>query len=57
MTRRCSGAREDAAAANKLALVDCIPIGEHLARTDARFARAWWHWFFFGQTDKPAERS
>ena len=39
-----------------LAVLDCVPIGEHLARADARFARAWWHWFFFGQTDKPAER-
>ena len=44
------------AAVTKLAVLDCIPIGEHLARADARFARAWWHWFFFGQTEKPAER-
>ncbi len=22
-------------------------------RTDARFAAAWWHWFFFAQPDKP----
>jgi haloacetate dehalogenase len=40
----------------RLAVLDCIPIGEHLARADARFALAWWHWFFFGQTEKPAER-
>ena len=40
----------------RLAVLDGIPIGEHLARADARFALAWWHWFFFGQTDKPAER-
>jgi haloacetate dehalogenase len=40
----------------KLALLDCIPIGEHLARADAHFALAWWHWFFFGQTEKPAEQ-
>jgi haloacetate dehalogenase len=33
-----------------------VPIGEALARADARFAQAWWHWFFFGQTAKPAER-
>jgi len=39
-----------------LAVLDCIPIGEHLRRADARFAHAWWHWFFFGQTEKPAER-
>ena len=39
-----------------LAVLDSIPIGEALARADARFAAAWWHWFFFGQTAKPAER-
>jgi haloacetate dehalogenase len=39
-----------------LAVLDSIPIGDALARADARFACAWWHWFFFGQTDKPAER-
>ena len=38
-----------------LAVLDSIPIGEALARADARFASAWWHWFFFGQTEKPAE--
>jgi haloacetate dehalogenase len=43
-------------AVTKLAVLDCIPIGEHLARANARFAQAWWHWFFFGQTEKPAER-
>jgi haloacetate dehalogenase len=26
-----------------------------LARADARLAAAWWHWFFLGQTAKPAE--
>jgi haloacetate dehalogenase len=39
-----------------LAVLDAIPIGEALARADARFAAAWWHWFFLGQTGKPAER-
>jgi haloacetate dehalogenase len=39
-----------------LAVLDAVPIGEALARADARFAAAWWHWFFFGQTAKPAER-
>jgi haloacetate dehalogenase len=39
-----------------LGVLDSIPIVEHLERCDARFASAWWHWFFFGQTDKPAER-
>jgi haloacetate dehalogenase len=36
-----------------LAVLDCIPIVEHLDRTDARFAAAWWHWFFFAQPEKP----
>jgi haloacetate dehalogenase len=36
-----------------LAVLDCVPIGEALARADARFAAAWWHWFFFAQPDKP----
>lgn len=33
--------------------MDCIPISEHLRRADARFAQAWWHWFFFAQPDIP----
>ncbi|MDQ0893890.1 alpha/beta fold hydrolase [Agromyces ramosus] len=37
----------------RVALMDCIPITEHLRRTDARFATAWWHWFFFAQPDVP----
>jgi haloacetate dehalogenase len=36
-----------------LAVLDSIPIAEALHRTDARFAAAWWHWFFFAQRDKP----
>jgi haloacetate dehalogenase len=40
----------------RLAVLDAVPIGAALARCDATFARAWWHWFFFGQTAKPAER-
>jgi haloacetate dehalogenase len=39
-----------------LVVMDGLPIIEHLERTDATFARAWWHWWFLGQTDKPAER-
>ena len=39
-----------------LVVLDAVPIGEALARCDARFAASWWHWFFFGQTEKPAER-
>jgi len=41
--------------ATRLALMDGIPIVEHLERCDDRFAAAWWHWFFFAQTAKPAE--
>jgi haloacetate dehalogenase len=36
-----------------LAVLDSVPVAEALARTDARFAAAWWHWFFFAQPDKP----
>jgi haloacetate dehalogenase len=43
-------------AVTRLVVMDCLPLVEHLERTDARFARAWWHWWFLGQTDKPAER-
>lgn len=39
-----------------LAVLDAVPIGAALARADARFAARWWHWFFFGQTARPAER-
>jgi haloacetate dehalogenase len=40
-------------AVDRLALLDCIPISEHLARCDDRFAASWWHWFFFAQPEKP----
>jgi haloacetate dehalogenase len=33
-----------------------VPILETLERMGARFAREWWHWFFLGQTGKPAEK-
>lgn len=33
-----------------------VPIGQALARCDARFATAWWHWFFMGQPAPLAER-
>lgn len=36
-----------------LAQLDGIPIMEHLDRADWRFARDWWHWFFYAQPDKP----
>ena len=43
-------------AVTRLVVMDGLPIVEHLERTDARFAQAWWHWWFLGQTEKPAER-
>jgi haloacetate dehalogenase len=44
------------AAVSALVVMDGLPLVEHLERTDATFAQAWWHWWFLGQTDKPAER-
>jgi haloacetate dehalogenase len=38
---------------DRLVLLDCVPISEHLARADARFATLWWHWFFYAQPDIP----
>ncbi|ACU75389.1 alpha/beta hydrolase fold protein [Catenulispora acidiphila DSM 44928] len=37
----------------RVAFLDCLPISEHLNRISARFATAWWHWFFFAQPDIP----
>ena len=39
-----------------LVVMDSVPIGEALARCDARFAQAWWHWFFLGQPAPLPER-
>ena len=40
-------------AVSHLALLDCLPISEHLARINAEFATKWWHWFFFAQPETP----
>ncbi|MET1004986.1 MAG: alpha/beta fold hydrolase [Propionibacteriaceae bacterium] len=40
-------------AVSRVALMDCLPVSEHLDRADARFATAWWHWFFFAQPEIP----
>lgn len=40
-------------AISSLAVLDGVPILEALERCDERFARTWWHWFFFGQPAKP----
>lgn len=37
----------------RVALLDCIPIVEHLERITPEFATAWWHWFFFAQPGTP----
>jgi len=41
---------------DRLVVADGIPIGEALARCDARFAESWWHWFFLGNPAAGAER-
>jgi haloacetate dehalogenase len=43
-------------AVTRLALMDGLPVVEHLERLNERFVRTWWHWWFFGQTEKPAEQ-
>lgn len=40
-------------AVQRVALLDCLPIVEHLERITPAFATAWWHWFFFAQPDTP----
>ncbi|MBB4570915.1 alpha/beta fold hydrolase [Rhizobium leucaenae] len=40
-------------AVTKVAVIDSIPIIEHLERIDWRFARDWYHWFFFAEPEKP----
>jgi len=37
----------------KLITVDGLPVLEHLERADWKFARDWYHWFFFAQPEKP----
>ncbi|MGW0561339.1 alpha/beta fold hydrolase [Streptomyces sp. NPDC003016] len=40
-------------AVSRVALIDCLPVTEHLSRITAEFATQWWHWFFFAQPDTP----
>lgn len=40
-------------AVTRVAFLDGLPLSEHLTRADARFATAWWHWFFFAQPEIP----
>jgi haloacetate dehalogenase len=43
-------------AVDRVVILGDVPIGEALARCNARFATAWWHWFFMGQPAPLAER-
>jgi haloacetate dehalogenase len=38
---------------SRLAVLDSIPILEHLLRCNEVFARRWYHCFFFAQPEKP----
>ncbi|MER6826523.1 alpha/beta hydrolase [Streptosporangium sp. NPDC000563] len=40
-------------AVSRVALLDCLPISEHLSRITVEFATQWWHWFFFAQPGTP----
>ena len=42
-------------AVTHLVLMDGLPVLEHLERTNVTFAMGYWHWWFLGQTEKPAE--
>jgi pimeloyl-ACP methyl ester carboxylesterase len=42
-------------AVHRLVIMDGLPVIEHLERLNEAFVRTWWHWWFLGQTDKPAE--
>jgi haloacetate dehalogenase len=44
-------------AVTRLVIMDGLPVVEHLERLNEAFVRAWWHWWFLGQTEKPAERA
>jgi haloacetate dehalogenase len=43
-------------AVQRLVIMDGLPVVEHLERLNEAFVRNWWHWWFLGQTAKPAER-
>jgi haloacetate dehalogenase len=43
-------------AVTRLVVMDGLPIVEHLERLNEVFVRTWWHWWFYGQTEKRAER-
>jgi pimeloyl-ACP methyl ester carboxylesterase len=43
-------------AVGRVVLLGIVPIGEALARCNARFATAWYHWYFLGQPAPMPER-
>lgn len=43
-------------AVSHLLVADAVPIGEALARCDAGFATAWYHWFWLGNPEAEAHR-
>ncbi len=43
-------------AVERLGVMDGLPVIEHLERLNEVFVRNWWHWWFLGQTETPAER-
>jgi haloacetate dehalogenase len=43
-------------AVSHLLIADAVPIGEALARCDARFATEWYHWFWLGNPAAEAHR-
>jgi haloacetate dehalogenase len=46
---------EHETAVERLVVLQAIPLVERLERADWPFALSWWHWWFFGQLDEPAE--
>ncbi len=40
---------------SQLIVLDAVPIVEALERCTEKFARLWWHWFFYAQPDKPEQ--
>lgn len=46
-------AMDHPATVEKLVVLDGVPILEALERANERFAKLWWHWFFFNVPDKP----
>ena len=43
-------------AVTRLLVMDGLPIVEDLERLNEVFVRTWWHWWFYGRTEKPTER-